>query len=95
MKKQTLGLVLLAACGLTLTAVSPVAARGNRDHTKVAPGQAKRLGVGAVYAMTNGVNGNAVAMFRRTIDGTLIPAGTIPTGGRGTGNLLENQGALI
>lgn len=34
-------------------------------------------------------------MFRRTIDGTLIPAGTIPTGGRGTGNLLENQGALI
>ncbi len=40
--------------------------------------------VGVVYAMTNSAAGNAVVAFRRE-NGSLIPIGTFPTGGRGTG----------
>ena len=49
---------------------------------------------GAVYALTNGLAGNAVAVFDRAADGTLTAAGTVPTGGTGTGGGLGNQGAL-
>ncbi len=50
---------------------------------------------GFVYVMTNGVTANGVVTFRRGADGRLTNAGTVATGGRGTGNLLENQGSLI
>ncbi|MDQ3700168.1 MAG: lactonase family protein, partial [Chloroflexota bacterium] len=36
----------------------------------------------------------AVAIFDRANNGALTPAGTVPTGGRGTGGGLGNQGAL-
>ena len=49
---------------------------------------------GAVYALTNGTGGNAVAVYNRAADGTLTAAGTISTGGLGTGGGLGNQGAL-
>ncbi len=48
----------------------------------------------AVYTLTNAVSGNAVSIFTRSSDGTLIPAGTVPTGGTGTGAGLGSQGAL-
>ncbi|MBA3715621.1 MAG: beta-propeller fold lactonase family protein [Pyrinomonadaceae bacterium] len=51
--------------------------------------------VGNVYVMTNGATGNGVVIFRRGAHGQLANAGTVATGGRGTGNLLENQGSLI
>ncbi|MBA2351872.1 MAG: beta-propeller fold lactonase family protein [Burkholderiales bacterium] len=51
--------------------------------------------VGAVYVMTNGVDGNAVVSFRRAPDGSLRRGRAFDTGGRGTGNLLENQGSLV
>lgn len=50
---------------------------------------------GAVYTLTNDVNDNAVAIFSRAADGTLTPAGTVSTGGLGTGSGLGNQGALV
>jgi 6-phosphogluconolactonase (cycloisomerase 2 family) len=50
--------------------------------------------VGAVYTLTNGAAGNAVAVFDRAEDGTLTPAGTVPTGGNGAGAALGSQGAL-
>ena len=40
---------------------------------------------GAVYTLTNSAAGNAVAIFNRAADGTLTPAGSVSTGGLGTG----------
>lgn len=50
--------------------------------------------MGEVFTLTNQVAGNAVAIFARANNGALSPAGTVPTGGRGTGGGLGNQGAL-
>lgn len=50
---------------------------------------------GAVFALTNAAAGNAVAMFARTSDGRLMAAGSILTGGLGTGSGLGSQGALV
>ncbi|MBC8078641.1 MAG: beta-propeller fold lactonase family protein [Chloroflexales bacterium] len=49
---------------------------------------------GAVYALTNAADGNAVAIFNRAGDGTLTAASSVPTGGLGTGAGLGSQGAL-
>jgi len=49
----------------------------------------------AVYVLTNAAAGNAVAIFDRGSDGTLRPAGTLATGGLGTGAGLGSQGALV
>lgn len=46
-----------------------------------------------VYTMSNDPGGNAVLAFRQHGD-TLVPAGSFPTGGRGSGGGLGNQGAL-
>src|SRR5262245_59986552 len=51
--------------------------------------------VGAVYTMTNEANGNKVLMFARAEDGSLSGREEFPTGGRGTGSGLGNQGGLI
>jgi 6-phosphogluconolactonase len=48
----------------------------------------------AVYTLTNQAAGNAVAVFERSSDGSLTPAGEVPTGGLGSGGGLGNQGAL-
>ncbi len=50
---------------------------------------------GAVYVLTNAAAGNAVAIFARAADGSLTAAGTVPTGGLGTGAGLGSQGAVI
>jgi 6-phosphogluconolactonase len=49
---------------------------------------------GAVYALTNSTTGNAVAVFARSADGTITPAGLYPTGGAGIGSGLGSQGAV-
>jgi 6-phosphogluconolactonase len=46
-----------------------------------------------VYTMSNGTDGNTVLAFRQHGD-TLVPAGSFPTGGKGSGGGLGNQGAL-
>ncbi|MGE0642840.1 MAG: lactonase family protein [Nitrospira sp.] len=46
-----------------------------------------------VYTMSNDPGGNAVLAFRQHGD-TLVPAGSFPTGGKGSGGGLGNQGAL-
>ena len=48
-----------------------------------------------VYTLTNSAAGNAVAVFARADDGTLAPAGTVATGGLGTGANLGSQGSII
>ena len=49
---------------------------------------------GAVYTLTNNAAGNEVVIFTRAADGTLTPAGSVATGGLGTGVGLGSQGAL-
>lgn len=46
-----------------------------------------------VYTMSNETGSNAVLAFRQHGD-TLVPAGSFPTGGKGSGGGLGNQGAL-
>ena len=50
---------------------------------------------GNVYTMTNTIEGNAVLVYDRAADGTLIPAGSFGTAGIGSGGGLGNQGGLI
>ena len=50
---------------------------------------------GSVYVMTNETTGNAVAIYRRSANGELTAAGTVPTGGLGIGGGLGSQGALV
>ena len=49
---------------------------------------------GAVYTLNNSSSGNAVLIFSRSADGQISPAGTVSTGGLGTGAGLGNQGAI-
>jgi len=79
--------VAVAACGPTT--VSPHRSKPRSWHNST-----RWYGLGAVYTITNQVAGNAVAVFARSADGTLTPAGTFATGGAGTGAGLGSQGAV-
>ncbi len=60
-----------------------------------AAGQAMAHGPGkGVYTLTNGAAGNAIAVFDQAPNGTLTAAGSVLTGGTGTGATLGSQGAL-
>lgn len=52
-------------------------------------------GPGAVYTLSNESSGNSVLVFTRGADGNLTSAGTIATGGLGSGSGLGSQGALV
>jgi len=49
----------------------------------------------AVYALTNSPASNAVVVYSRRGDGSLTPAGSVPTGGNGSGTGLGSQDAVI
>lgn len=51
--------------------------------------------IGAVYTASNSTSGNAVLVFNRRADGQLQPAGSLATGGAGTGAGLGNQGGVV
>ena len=91
-------LAVLALAAATLAACEP-----NPNLTGPAASlQAQRdaavtgdlAGPGAVYTLTNQVGGNAVAVFTRAADGRLTAAGTVSTGGTGTGASLGSQSAV-
>ena len=77
--------VLVAALA-TLAATAAFAAN---------PGDDRYEAGGAVYTMTNAATGNAVLVFDREIDGRLTPAGSVSTGGNGTGAGLGNQSGVV
>jgi len=88
---------------IALVAVAVAACEQNRSLTSPAASlQAARdadvtgdlAGPGAVYTLTNQVGGNAVAVFTRGADGRLASAGSVATGGTGTGASLGSQGAV-
>jgi len=74
----------IAALAIAASAIGAPAA--------LADGPAHRAG--AVFTLTNQAAGNAVAAYARAADGTLTPAGSVPTGGAGTGGGLGSQGAV-
>src|SRR6266516_2676116 len=81
----------LAACEPNPSVTGPAAAlRAARD----ADVSAALSDPGAVYSLTNQVGGNAVAVFARGADGRLTAAGTVSTGGTGTGASLGSQSAV-
>jgi 6-phosphogluconolactonase (cycloisomerase 2 family) len=87
----TLAAATLAACepNHTLTGLT-AALQAQRDANV----SADLAGPGNVYTLTNQVAGNAVAVFSRGADGRLTAAGTVATGGTGTGASLGSQGAV-
>jgi len=81
----------LAACEQNPSLTSPAASLQAARDADVTGDLA---GPGAVYTLTNQVGGNAVAVFMRGADGRLASAGSVATGGTGTGASLGSQGAV-
>src|SRR5256885_1008967 len=92
---------------IALAAAAVAACEQNRSITNPAAAIASSLqaqhnidgsgdsdGPGAVYTLTNQVAGNAVAVFTRGADGRLTAAGTVATGGAGSGASLGSQSAV-
>ncbi len=50
---------------------------------------------GNVYTLSNQAAANSVIIFSRSADGSLSYAGSVPTGGTGTGAGLGTQGAIV
>lgn len=50
---------------------------------------------GKVYVLSNAASANRVLAFDRAADGSLTPAGSYATGGRGSGAGLGSQGSLV
>lgn len=72
---------LVIACA-ALPALAPAHATRSDDQVQV------------VYTASNATAGNEVLAFKQRRDGSLQPLGSIPTGGRGSGGGLGNQGAI-
>jgi 6-phosphogluconolactonase len=58
------------------------------------PATAAAHGRPAVFTLANGTSGNRVLAFARASDGTLSPAGSVSTGGNGTGVTAKTQGSI-
>ena len=78
----------VAACEPNRSVTSPAA---SLDASFTESGD---TGPGAVYTLTNQVAGNGVAVFTRDADGRLTAAGSVATGGTGTGAGLGSQGSI-
>lgn len=78
---------------LTMLAIAAVGAASVSAQTSVQSGRRFAF-PGAVYTMSNATTGNEIIVFDRLSDGRLVSAGSVPTGGTGTGGGLGNQGAL-
>jgi 6-phosphogluconolactonase len=82
---QAIALALFGSFALGATAISTASAATATPTHRV---------VGHLYTETNASAGNAIAVFDRLATGRIRPAGLVPTGGKGTGADLGDQGAL-
>ena len=84
-------LAIVAACAQDNNVTGLAADRAaSVNASAAAPADAP----GAVYALTNQADDNAVATFSRAGDGSLTWLGSVATGGLGAGSSLGSQGAL-
>ncbi|HXG86879.1 MAG TPA: beta-propeller fold lactonase family protein [Vicinamibacterales bacterium] len=81
-----------AASFASLAAAAAVLVLASSQATPAAAGDAAP---GAVYAMTNDPTNNEVVVLDRHADGTLTPAGSFATGGRGSGTFENSANGLI
>ena len=79
--------ITLLAAVATLATISAVSAQSPQRIDR-------RPFPGTVYTASNSVAGNAILLFDRLADGRLVAAGSVATGGNGTGAGLGNQGGL-
>ena len=84
----------LAACNETRNVTDPAAVAASLQAQRAGQLTNGSGAPGAVYTLTNQVAGNGVAVFTRAADGSLQAAGTVATGGTGTGASLGSQGAV-
>jgi 6-phosphogluconolactonase len=86
--------VLLSLSGLSCAnspaEVSAIDGSAEASETELISGRA-----GAVYVLTNDATSNDVIVFRRAADGSLQRAATHATTGRGSGDGLGSQGAIV
>jgi 6-phosphogluconolactonase len=82
---------------LLILAAIVVAAGAAAAHAQPADAnlQLPFIPFGAVYTQSNAVDGNAVLIYERALDGRLRAAGSVKTGGTGTGAGLGSQGAIV
>jgi len=78
------------AGGLAVVTTAPAASAEARGPW---PGRAPTAT--AVYSQTNATTGNAVLVYRRQADGQLSPAGSVPTGGNGSGAGLGSGHSVV
>ncbi len=78
----------IALAGLMMAASAAVGAASQQEERRSNPV------AGAVYAASNSSSGNTLLVFDRRADGRIEPAGSVATGGVGTGAGLGNQGGL-
>ena len=103
MHAQIKGIATFASLFILASLSNATAQRPNPTPRARPTPMPRNFQAGAVYVLTNQVE-NTVAVFRRTADGTLTPAGEFPTGGAGdptpqgtdpATDPLASQGALI
>src|SRR5678809_1151178 len=87
MNRIRISAVIRSLSAVALFAASFAFVQGGASASSASPG--------AVYTLTNASAGNAVAVFNRSPRGDLTPAGTVATGGLGTGAGLGSQGAVV
>ena len=82
---------MLAACSDASTPTAPLSPKAlTVSASRVADVRSSAVErAGAVYTLTNAVDGNAVIAFRRSADGTLSRLGNFSTGGRGIGGTVD------
>jgi 6-phosphogluconolactonase len=87
---------LLALLGLVAAGCSQQPLDSSSGNEIAAPSLSRGVsdGPGAVYLMSNAAAGNEIIVFDRAPDGQLSPAGTVATGGLGTGGGLGNQASI-
>ena len=85
----TFAAITLAACQSDRSITSPDTTLENSPLSATSDNSP-----GAVYSLMNQASGNAVAVFDRSADGSFVAAGSVATGGTGTGAGLGSQGAL-
>src|SRR3954465_8393548 len=79
----TIGLAACSDANTTAPLASPADASFNRSASHGPSDDRGTDRPGAVYTLTNGVEGNAVVAFRRATDGALTRIGSFTTGGKG------------